>query len=174
MTTPLLMKTEIFFKKSIIDDNVDSENIKKLIIRATEVNLYDILGTRLYNKICTDAAANTITGYYKTLLDDYIQTFLTYWVESYAPSELSYRITNKGTVQKNSQDSNQASDLEISRLTKAKESMAQSFGDKMVKYIKNNLIQFPEYQSIVEPYGSMPKNSYPGSIWLGRKKNCGY
>jgi len=172
MAQALLLTTQKFFEKSIIDNNVDSDLITKLILRATQINVYNILGTDLFNKIVTDAGANTITGYYKTLLDDYIQDFIVYWVEYYSYTELNYKLTNKSVAQKSSDNSTPTDYSTISKIEKTKKSLADDQGKSIYNYIMNNLAQFPEYQTVTENYSDRPKRSYSGAIWLGLKKGC--
>lgn len=172
MAQALLLTTQKFFEKSIIDNNVDSDLITKLILRATQINVYGILGTDLFNKIVTDAGSNTITGYYKTLLDDYLQDFIVYWVEYYSYTELNYRLTNKSVAQKSSDNSTPTDYSTISKIEKTKKALADDQGKAIYNYIMNNLAQFPEYQTITENYSDRPKNSYSGAIWLGMKKGC--
>lgn len=172
MAQALLLTTQRFFEKSIIDSNVDADLITKLILRATQINVSQILGTDLFNKIVTDAGSNTISGYYKTLLDDYIQDFIVYWVEYYSYTELNYHLTNKSVSQKSSSNSQPTDHSTISKIEKTKKALADAQGTAIYNYIMNNLTQFPEYQTMTENYGERPKRSYAGSIWLGLKKGC--
>jgi len=51
----------------------DPDLLNKFIIQAQDLNIQQVIGNTLYVKIMNDIVSNTIGGYYKTLLDDYIQ-----------------------------------------------------------------------------------------------------
>ena len=55
-----------------INNNLDTDLIKSAIREAQIIELTRILGEKLYDKIVSDVNAGTISGVYKSLLDDYI------------------------------------------------------------------------------------------------------
>ena len=72
MTFSVFITPEYVFKWSQIDDNIDPNLINTYIIKAQDINIQQAIGNSLYVKLMADVAANTLTGYYKTLVDSFI------------------------------------------------------------------------------------------------------
>ena len=91
----LLISAEILKDRTGIHSNIDDKLLYPEIKAAQDMYIHPILGTNLYNKIINDVDAGTITGDYKSLLDDYIIDCLIYYVLSGLPEALSYQFWNK-------------------------------------------------------------------------------
>ena len=78
MTTVQLISEAKIREFTDMNNNVDSKLISNAIREAQDIDLQRLLGTLLYNKILSDVQSNTLTGAYKTLVDDWIQNFLLY------------------------------------------------------------------------------------------------
>ena len=79
MTTTLLISENKLKNFSDLNNALDPDLLKNAIREAQDIDLQRMLGFKLYNKIIDDVAAGTISGVYKSLLDDYIQDALLYW-----------------------------------------------------------------------------------------------
>ena len=64
------------------DGNIDVDNLKPMIFIAQTTHLKSFLGLNLYNKIYNDFVAETLTGVYQTIFEDYIKDFLSYYTSS--------------------------------------------------------------------------------------------
>ena len=73
------MSVDYLRDETVINGNVDAEVLEPFILVAQNVHIESITGTNLYNKIIADLEAVSITGAYKTLLDDYIHPALLQW-----------------------------------------------------------------------------------------------
>lgn len=163
------------YKHTIIDDNVDADLLTNFIIDAQDVNIQRVLGNTLYVKIMNDiASTGTTTGYYLTLLTDYIQRCQSKWVVYYAYPYINFRITNKA-VSKKSSDNSQPTELQtIQWLRENVKNIAELYSTEIRKYIMNNQIQFPECDNFS---GNLSKigqnyNNYFQGIYTG-KSSCG-
>ena len=84
MTTTFIISEAKLREFTDIDNNVDTALIKNAIREAQDIELQRVLGTLLYQKILSDISSSSLTGDYKTLVDDYVQNFLLYATYFYA------------------------------------------------------------------------------------------
>jgi hypothetical protein len=59
--------------------SIDSDSLKPFVYIAQTTDLKPILGLELYNKINTDYIANSLSGVYLQIYDDYILDMLVYF-----------------------------------------------------------------------------------------------
>lgn len=160
--------TDYVFKHSIIESNVDADLVTKFILKAQELNIQEILGSNLYNKLVTDCP--TFTGYYKTLMDNYIQPCLTEWTVYHSLPFLNYHITNKAVSQKSSENSTPSTLDDLKWLLSQVKGSAEFYSERVKDYIKNNSTQFPEYWTTENSYEIRPNvNNYSGRIYISPK-----
>jgi hypothetical protein len=140
------MDSDYIFTNTNIDKNVDINKVNVCIKEAQEFNIQSVLGYDLYQKLMNDIeTTGTTTGYYYTLLTEYIQICQAYWVIYHILPELNYHLTNKAVSEKHSEYS-QATELDkIEYLRKVAESKAQNYERRITEYIINNSQHFPEY-----------------------------
>jgi hypothetical protein len=169
-----LISTDYLFKYTIIDDNVDPDLLGKFIIQAQDLNIQQVIGNTLYVKIMNDVVNNTISGYYKTLLDDYIQRCQAEWTVYHVFPFINYRLTNKAVSEKNSDNSNPTTLDNIQWLREQVRNTAEFYSTRIREYIVNNQVQFPEYFNPSQNLLSIkPKwNNYFGGIYTG-PNGCG-
>lgn len=159
------------FNNTPIDSNVDPIKVNIAIKEAQELNIKSILGQELYTKIFNDIlGTGTTTGYYLTLLTDYIQRCQAYWAVYHVLPTLQYNLSNKGVTEKHSEYSESSELDKIIFLRKDAESKAQFFGQRITEYIINNAEHFPEYYQ-QSGLGIQPKsNNYFGGIYLPNRQ----
>ena len=95
---------------TVIDDNVDMKLLNPTLRLVQEKYILQILGTALYDKLVSDVSASSLSGSYKTLMDDYILPTMSWYVMLESPIPLGYRFMNKGVMRKNS-DNSQPADI---------------------------------------------------------------
>jgi hypothetical protein len=145
MAEVLFLSEDFFKSKTVVDDNVGAKTLKAIIARSQDFYIEPLLGTDLYEKLKTDIAASTITGNYLTLLTDWVVPTLILYVESEVVYQNHYRLRNKGTQVKNSENSSPASLDELKFKMDRAQNMAEQKGMKMIAYLCDNEDLFPEY-----------------------------
>lgn len=143
----LLISQQYLKDQSLISDNVDFKLISPIINIVQMIDIQQLLGTNLYNKIISDVNGNTLSGNYKTLVDDYVLPCMVFYIQSRIPYSLRFRFVNRGIVSKTGSDSTPISETEFNKLVDEQRNIAQSYGEIMVNYIKYNLNLFPEYST---------------------------
>lgn len=143
----LLISQQYLKDQSLISDNVDFKIITPVIRIVQTIDIQQLLGTNLYNKILTDVAGNSLAGVYKTLVDDYVLPAMVFYIQARIPYALAYRFVNRGVVTKTGSDSTPISETAFAKLIDENRNTAQALGEMMVSYIKYNTASYPEYST---------------------------
>lgn len=166
----VLFISETFLKQNTqVSDNVDVKYIRESILWAQDSEIQTILGSTLYDYIKTQIAASTLTGVYKTLVDDYIQIALKHYVTAECLQMAHYKITNKGLQIQDSEQSAPASTSNVDRLVEKEINKADWYRQRLIDYLCENSSSYPEYQNpddgvdVIHP----TRNNFRTSIYLG-------
>lgn len=129
-----------------INNNLDVDLIKSAIREAQIIDLTRLLGEKLYDKIITEVNNGTISGVYKSLLDDYIQDVLIYYSYYTALEYIYLRPRNNGLLQPQGGDNSLSVDMTV--YDKKRQSVinkAEYFAERLVDFLCFNDNLFPEY-----------------------------
>jgi len=158
------ISTDYVYKYSVIEDNVDPDLIEKFIWRAQDLNIQAAIGQNLYTKLLNDCP--NFSGYYYTLVREYIQPALCEWTVYHALPFINFRLTNKAVSQKNSDNSNPSNLDDLKWLRDQVRTTAEFYSERIKDYIKNNPTQFPEYYTIANSFEVRPnKSNYFSGIY---------
>jgi hypothetical protein len=167
----VLFISETFVKdNTLLHENIDFKFLRPVIILCQDIHLQPKIGTTLYNELKTQITASTLTTDNTTLLNDYIQPMLLYWVQAEAPAAISYKFLNKGLMQQSSENSSVASLDEINFISKKYKDKAEWYTERLVSYLLENSTLFPAYQSpesgldVIQP----DTRTYTTGMYLGR------
>lgn len=156
-------------KYTIVEDNVDSDLITKMIWKSQQSNIHEALGTNLYNKLLNDAP--NFTGQYLTLMNDFVQPALCDWTMYHLSPYINYRFTNKAISVKSSDNSQPSTLDEVKWLREQIRNTAEFSTEQMKNYIKNNLELFPEFYQVLQSFDLKPNrtNYFSGIRTTGRR-----
>lgn len=155
---------------SPIYSNLDPEDINWLIAPSQDINIERLLGTKLYQKIKDDVVNNTLAGVYKTLLDDYVNPSLVFFIAFDAIDFNAIHFTNKGLLRKSSDNSEVATSEELQTYKDKLSTMAEYYGNRIVEYLCANTTDFPEYTQSTDEDDIVPANSgYKSTIFIPGK-----
>ena len=133
-------------KRTPLGGNVDPDKVIPFVKTAQDKYLLIALGTVLYNYLQAQVAAGTLTGVYKTLVDDYIIDTLVHYSMVEALPFLAYSIGNTGiTKNLNSEQGASPNKSDIDYLLQKELATAQFYAERLVNYLiaQNNL--YPQY-----------------------------
>lgn len=148
MAATALFVTEQFIKdNTLIDGNVDQKYITLTIADAQRMHVMPILGTALYNELDTQIVAGTLTALNTTLLNDYIQDALKYWVIYEGIDLFTYHITNKNISTKSSDNSQPIQQIDVIRLMDRNKDKAEFFSERITRYLCANEASYPLYNN---------------------------
>jgi hypothetical protein len=120
----VLFISEEKLKSYAIAGNVDSTHILAHLKDAQRIFVESALGTDLYKKLQDEIISSTLTGAYKTLVDDYIQDVLVHYATLQSIPHLAYKIENGNIYSKTSESGNA---LSVQNITQKKSNSRHHF-----------------------------------------------
>lgn len=154
-----------------LDQYVDPDSLNTFILLAESQRVQSVLGHDLYFKYINDIDAYGAPqgSQYLFLMDNYIQDSASLWSIYYALEPLQNKITNKGIVNKTSQYSTGVSDTSINRKLNGLMKNAEFADARVLEYITNNYVSFPEYNTATGINRIRHKNSmYFSGMYMPR------
>lgn len=169
--TPLFITAERIKKFGIIEGNVSDELIEPTIIMVQDIWLQQIIGTDMYNDICSEINANTVTAKYITLLDDWIENFMHSAVVSEGIITFNFRIGNKAVVTDNSANQSPVSIVDLELISQKHKNNAEFYGKRLSGFLRQNQTNYPLYLSGNNELGDIrpTPQKYSTGIYLGNK-----
>ena len=129
-----------------INNNLDPDLIKSTIREAQIIHITRLLGTKLYDKIIDDVNTGTLSGNYKTLVDDYVQDALLYWSYYESLESIYLRPRNNGLLQPQGGDNSLSVDMLVyDKKRQSVKNKAEYFSERLVDFLCFNNDLFPEY-----------------------------
>lgn len=144
----LLISEQYIKDNSLIEGNVEAKLLTPMIILSQDKYILPLLGTTLYNDILSQVVANTVSSDYQSLLNDYIQKALLWYVQAEAVLPLSYKFTNKNVMQKNSDNSVPATMSDLLKLKDQFLNDAEYYANRCRLHLLANPDTFPKYRQI--------------------------
>ena len=143
-----------------INLNVSTNLLLPYVRQAQKLYVEPKLGTDLYEALKTKISGSTLTGAYKTLVDDYIGDMLPNWAFFHAIPFLRFKIENGNIYSKVSETGTALSTEEAQHLREEVRNTAEYYTERMIEYVTNNLTDFPEYSTNSGAEISPDRNAY--------------
>lgn len=160
MTTVFLLSEAKFRQFTDVNDNLDTALIKNGIREAQDIHLQRIIGTQLYNKLLSDVDAGTLTGVYKTLVDDYVQDFLLYAAYYEVLEAIYIRPKNNGLLTPTGGENSIEVDRSLFNVKRQSvENKQEFYAEKLSQYISEEEASFPELSANTKAYEQNPDYS---------------
>jgi len=156
-----------------INLNVDPQILLPYVLQAQRIYIEPKLGTTLYQKLEAEITAGTLTGSYKTLVDEYIGDCLPSWAFHMCIPYLRFKTENGNIYSKTSETGNALSTEEAQHLREEVRNNAEYFTERMIQYITNNITLFPEYNTNSGADISPDQNAYYNGMNLERPMRQG-
>lgn len=137
-------------ERTALHDNTDDKFIFPEIKAAQDQFIAPILGTALYKKMQQIVGDGTITNpanvHYKELLDEYLQPCLVWFTIAAVPMAMNYQLTNRGMVQKTSENTNSPSMADMFSVMDHYKNRAEHYQMKAIRFLRQwSPERFPEY-----------------------------
>ena len=147
MATALFINRTDLVKNSIIDGNVDTDKFIQFIKVAQQIDIQNLLGTDLYNKISADIVAGSLAGNYLSLVNTYVQPTLIWFAQmNYIPFA-AYQIKNGGVFKHSSETAQNVDKNEVDYLVSKAREYANYYSTRLGDYLSFNDNLFPEYNT---------------------------
>jgi hypothetical protein len=133
-------------KRTPIGGDIDSDKLIPFVKTAQDKYILIALGTVLYNKLQNDVAAGTLTGQYRTLMEEYIVDTLVHYTFVESLPFLAYQIDNTGiTKNLNSEQGASPNKNDVDYLLQKELATAQFYSERLVTYLIAYSSNYPEY-----------------------------
>lgn len=153
MTTVQLISEAKIREFTDMNNNVDSKLISNAIREAQDIDLQRLLGTLLYNKILSDVQNNTLTGAYKSLVDDWIQNFLLYATYYNTLEYIYMRPRNNGLLTPTGGENSESVDRAMYNVKRQSvQNKREFYAEKLTDYLIENQNSYPEISENVLLY----------------------
>ena len=135
-------------KDSAIGGSVEDDLIMPYILLAQDMNILPILGTDLDAKLKSDIQGSSLTGAYKTLVEDYIQPALVQFSFVSLVPYLRLRFVNNAVVVMGAtEQSSSATYEDLEPVMNTATDAAEFYRQRCIDYLRNNESSFPEYST---------------------------
>lgn len=157
MTTVFLLSEAKLRQFTDINDSLDTALVKNAIREAQDIHLQRIIGTKLYDKLLSDVTAGTLTGAYKTLVDDYLQDFLLYAAYYETLEAVFIRPRNNGLLTPTGGENSIEVDRTLfNQKRQSVENKMEFYADKLSSYLSEEQSSFPELNTNNKAYEQSP------------------
>lgn len=157
MTTTFLITEAKVRAFTDINNMVDTDLLKNNIRVAQDYYLQSIIGTLLYEKLLSDVDSNTLTGAYKTLVDDYIQDYLLYATYYESLESIYLRPRNNGLLRPNGGENSDPVDKSLYEMKRQSiENKMTYYAEKLTDYIIEEQASYPELNESNKLYEQVP------------------
>jgi hypothetical protein len=148
MGTALFISLNELKKNTAISGNIDANKLLPAIKTAQQLELENVLGTDLYNKLSLEISGGTISGDYLILKQDYIHDVLIHFAVSYYLPFASYQILNGGVAKWEGGDNfSSIESSELSMMVNKEKALGESYKKRLIDYLCANSALYPEYTS---------------------------
>ena len=169
----VLFISEAFVKdNTLLHENIDFKFIRPVIMLSQDIHLQPKLGTTMFNELKTQIIGGTLTTANTTLLNDYIQPMLLYWVQAEAPAAISYKFLNKGLMQQSSENSSTSSLDEINFISQKYKDKAEWYTERLVNFLLENDADYPAYRNPESGLDAIQPDTrtFTTGMFLGRSR----
>ena len=167
MATTLFINRTDLIRNSIMDGNVDTDKFIQFIKIAQEIDVQQIMGTKMYDGLTTaipniDLPAN---ARWKTVLDDYIAPMLIWYAQSNYMPFAAYQIKNGGVFKHTSENAQSVDKNEIDFLVEKARTNAEWYSRRFIDFMSFNQTTYPEYTSNIND-DIFPSNDATFNGWV--------
>lgn len=92
----LMIEPKDVIERTLLDGNIDNNNINPIISIAQSTYLKSFLGLKLYNKIYNDFVSDALQGEYLIIFDEYLKDILAFKTAVLYVDFASYKISQNG------------------------------------------------------------------------------
>lgn len=171
MAKVLFVSEDYIKENTYIDTNVDAKLLRSIIYSAQRLYIKPIIGSGIYTDLETGITANNLVVggvNYTTLLQDYVQPALEYWVLCEAMIPLTMKLRNKGVQTQNSDNSQPVPFSQLKEMESHWRDKAEYFSERVTLFLCENASTYPKFDNpgngvdIIHPN----KDNFTCSIYL--------
>lgn len=162
-----------------IDGNVDETLFSQSVLYCQEIYLKDIVGTGLYNELVAQVTLEpvtpgSITALNLTLINDYLQPAMRFYIMAEMVRPLAIRFANVGMMQNNTTHSQPITGVDLTKTEDHYRNRAETLATRASDYLCANATSYPLYENPGDSGDTIhPKHEqFTSSMYFGNEKNC--
>lgn len=144
----LFLSQGYLYKKSVIDSNVDFAFLEPIIEMSQLEDLMPMLGSDFHDYLeerSTPSASPGLSVEEKLLIDKYILPCAVPYFMARATPLFKFKYTNKGLMEKNSDNSSPVSSSDLRMTADDWKNLAESMKSRFVRFVKQHADDYPTY-----------------------------
>lgn len=142
----LLTNENIIKSTTNIFENISGNYLLPSIKLAQDLDLEYVIGTRLKQELQKMVFNNSFKNIYKTLLDDFVQPYLTYSTIVRLIPTVAYKIGNAGVLKTDDEKMTSMSPSEVDKVRTEYIRVADTYKNRLQRFLLENKNEFPELQ----------------------------
>lgn len=146
-------------QNSLINENVDDKIIRPLLIMVQDMYIQPAIGSGLYNELINQIDNSTLTAANTTLITDYIQSSVIWWIMAEAPMSMTYKFRNKGVQTQNSDNSSPASIEDLISVADNYKYKAEWYTKRLSNFLYANSTTYPLFLNAGNAYDTIHSNN---------------
>lgn len=146
-------------QNSLINENVDDKIIRPLLIMVQDMYIQPAIGSGLYNELINQIDNSTLTAANITLITDYIQSSVIWWIMAEAPMSITYKFRNKGVQTQNSDNSSPASIEDLISVADNYKYKAEWYTKRLSNFLYANSTTYPLFLNAGNAYDTIHSNN---------------
>ena len=132
-----------------LSGTIDSEKLTQWIKVAQDIEIQNILGSKLMDKVLADVSASSLTGDYLTMVDDYVVPVLCFYAAMNYVEKCVFDVSNGGIQIRRGESSESASLGEVKYLSQRYRDDAEHYAQRLKDWLCANSNKVPEYNQNV-------------------------
>ncbi len=132
-----------------IDENISEKKSNIIIKSIQDIHLQTALSTQLYKELIEQCNNGQLLPHYQYLIDEFIIFAVGHYVKSELMLENTYKLRNNSVTKTFDSNSDYSALNEVKFLQQESNNKAEWYVNRMIKFIKDNLHLFPEYNVII-------------------------
>ena len=171
----LLIDANYLKRVTTLNGSVDDTLLPPAIIAAQDIEIQTYTGSDLLDKLKSEVQAGTLSGVYKTLVDDYLRKALAWaTMEELLPS-LYVKLENGGLVIRSAEGTSAISETEYQREVDRARNKKSFYLRQMCSYMSYNAASLPEYgTNNLNRIPARPFSYHIGGFHIGGRNASGY
>lgn len=171
MAELLLIKPSELAQTTIIGGNVDVDKYSFSVLNVQKTVIESLLGTELYEKIKTDFEADSLTGDYLELYNNYVKPILKFQTTAEYIEVCSYSVDNGGIFTHQTDNKSVPERREVEQLAGKYRGLAETYIDRFHDWICGKNIK--EYKQTQEGVDAEKNSSVIGGFYFGDAQTGG-
>lgn len=173
MATAIFISEAYLKDSSIINENVDPKVLLPNIKIAQDIYIQPVLGTQLYLAMATKVNASSVTGVYKTLMDDYIQPALREWTIYESGPDILFRFMNKAITTNSGENSQPIDKVTMDAILERFKNRAEWYCKRLQQFLCANSTDYPEYNNNPNADDIQSQaDTFTSPMYLGEGDDC--